>query len=89
MDMVRVRVACCLVCGRKWNTDESVDDALGTNYAQYLDLNIHLPSVDVDDVAPPTLKLSGAKHHASLLSSFLLEHSLYFGVNEINSFQKL
>ena len=27
--------------------------------------------------------------HASLLSSFLLENSLYFGVNEIISFQKL
>ena len=30
-----------------------------------------------------------AKHHASLLSSFLLNNSLYFGVNEIISFQKL
>ena len=30
-----------------------------------------------------------AKHHASLLSSFLLENSLYFGVNEIISFQKV
>ena len=30
-----------------------------------------------------------AKRHASLLSSFLLEDSLYFGVNEITSFQKL
>ena len=27
--------------------------------------------------------------HASLLSSFLLENSLNFGVNEITSFQKL
>jgi hypothetical protein len=27
--------------------------------------------------------------HASLLSSFLLENSLYFGVNEITSSQKL
>ena len=30
-----------------------------------------------------------AKRHASLLSSFLLENSLYFGLNEIISFQKL
>ena len=30
-----------------------------------------------------------AKHPASLLHSFLLENSLYFGVNEIISFQKL
>ena len=27
--------------------------------------------------------------HASLLSSFLIKSSLYFGVNEIISFQKL
>ena len=37
--------------------------------------------VDVDDVAPPTVKLSDAKRHASMLSSFLLENSSYFGVN--------
>ena len=43
----------------------------------------------MDDVAPPTTKLSDAKCHASLLSSFSLENSLYFGVNEIISFQKL
>ena len=30
-----------------------------------------------------------AKRHASLLSSFLLENSLYFGVHKIISFQKL
>ena len=30
-----------------------------------------------------------AKRHASLLYGFLLENSLYFGVNEILRFQKL
>ena len=30
-----------------------------------------------------------AKRHASLLSSFLLENSIYFDVNKIISFQKL
>ena len=30
-----------------------------------------------------------AKHHASLLSSFLLENSFYFGVDKNISFQKL
>ena len=45
--------------------------------------------VDVDDVAPPTVQLSDAKRHASLLSNFLLDNSLHFGVNEILSFQKL
>jgi hypothetical protein len=42
----------------------------------------------VDDVAPPTVKLSNAKRHESLLSNFLLNNSSHFGVNEI-SFQKL
>ena len=69
--------------------DELVDAALGVNHAQDFDLNVDLHSVDVDDVAPPTVKLSDAKHHASLLSTFLLDNSLHFGVNEIISFQKL
>ena len=69
--------------------DELVDAALGINYAQGFDLNVDFHSVDVDDVAPPTVKLSDAKHHASLLSNFLLDNSLHFGVNEILSFQKL
>jgi hypothetical protein len=34
-------------------------------------------------------KYLDAKYHASLLSSFLAENSLYFGINEINDFQKL
>ena len=54
--------------------DELVD-------AQGFDLNVDLHFVDVDNVAPPPIKLSEAKHHASLLSNFLLDNSLYFGVN--------
>jgi hypothetical protein len=69
------------------STDELVDAALGVNHAQGFDLNVDLHSVDVDDVAPPTIKLSDAKHHASLLSNFLLDNSLHFGVNKIISFQ--
>ena len=42
----------------------------------------------MDDVAPPTIKLSDAKRHASLLSSFLLD-DIFFGVNKIISFKKL
>ena len=38
--------------------DESVDVALGTNFAQDLDLNVHIDSVDMDDVTPPTIKCS-------------------------------
>jgi hypothetical protein len=41
------------------------------------------------DVAPPMEKVSDANHHASLLSIFLLDDSLYYGVNEMISFQKL
>ena len=71
------------------STDELVDATLGTNSTQDFDRNVDLDSVDVDDVAPPMIKLSDVKCHASLLFSFLLENSLYFGVNEIISFQKL
>ena len=52
--------------------DELVDDALGINYAQDFDVNVDLDSVDVDDVAPPIIKLCDAKRHASLLSSFFI-----------------
>ena len=54
-----------------------MDVALGTNYAQGFDLNVDLDSVDVDDVAPPTIKLSDAKRHASLLSSFFNQRTFY------------
>ena len=69
--------------------DELVDAALGINHAQGFDLNVDLHSIDVDDVAPPIIKLSNAKCHASLLFNFLLDNSLHFGVNEILSFRKL
>ena len=63
--------------------------ALGTDSAQDFDLNVDLDAMDVDDIAPPTTKLSDAKRRASLLSNFLLENSLCFGVNEIICFQVL
>jgi hypothetical protein len=69
--------------------DELVDATLGINHAQGFDLNLDLHSLHVDDVAPPTVKLSDAQRHATLLSNFLLNNSLHFGVNEIISFQKL
>jgi hypothetical protein len=71
------------------NTDELVDVALEINYVQGFDLNFDMHPVDVDDVAPPTIKRNDAKRHASLLYNFLLEHSLHFGVNEIHSFKKI
>jgi len=68
------------------STDELVDAALGINHAQGFDLNVDLHSVDVDDVAPPIVKLSVVKSHASLLSNFLFGNSLHFGVNEVLRF---
>ena len=59
MDVIRIRVASCLVCSHVHGRDS-------------------ITSIYLD-----------AKCHASLLSSFLLRNSLYCGVNEINSFQKL
>jgi hypothetical protein len=50
--------------------DELVDVALGINHAQGFDLNVDLHSVNVGDVAPPIVKVSNAKHHASLLLIF-------------------
>ena len=69
--------------------DEFVDIALETDFAQDFDLNVDLHSLDVDDVSPPIVKLNDAKCHASFLSNFLLDNSIYFDVNEIISFQKL
>jgi hypothetical protein len=58
-------------------------------HVQGFDLNVDLHVVDVDDVAPHTVKLSDAKRHASLLFNFLLNNSLHLGVNDILIFQKL
>ena len=59
-----------------------VDVALRINHAQRFDVNVDFQSIDVDDVAlpTPTIKLSDAKRHASLMSRFLVDNSLHFGV---------
>ena len=59
------------------------------NYAQGFDPNVDLNSIDVDDIAVPTVKFSDAKCHALLLSNSLLDNSLHFVVNKTISFQKL
>ena len=51
--------------------------------AQGFDLNVDSHSIDVHDVAPPTIKLSDAQRPASLLPNFLLDKSLYFDANGI------
>ena len=76
------------ITNQEVSIDELVDVALGAKLGQDFAVNVDLQSINVDDVAPPTLKLSNAKRHISLLSSFLLENSLYFGINIIISFQK-
>ena len=63
-----------------------MDVALGINNAHGFNLNVDLHLVDVDDVAAPTIMLSDAKRHASLLSNLFLYNSLYFGVQEIIGF---
>ena len=79
MDMVKVRVASSLVLNieLELSIDELVDIALVSNHAQDFDLNVDLDSVYVDDVAPLIIKLCDAKRRASLLSSVILENTLY------------
>ena len=60
------------------STNKLVDTTLGINYAQRFDLNVDLHSVDVDNVDPPTIKLSDAKRYASLLSKFLIRQLFTF-----------
>ena len=55
----------------------SLGNHLGISLIIGIFMRIKVTSVDVDDVAPLTIKLSDAKRRASLLSSFLLENSLY------------
>ena len=58
------------------NTNELVDGALGIKVdAQGFDLNVDLHLVNVDDITPPTIKLSDVKCRASLLFNFLLDNS--------------
>ena len=61
-----------------------VDVALGTNSRQDLNLKVDPDSIDMDAITPPTMKLSDVERHASLLFSFVLEKSLYFGINIIS-----
>ena len=54
--------------------------------SQDFNLNIDLDSINVNDVASPTVKLSDEKCHTSLLSSFLLKKASYFGL-KISTFK--
>jgi hypothetical protein len=54
-----------------YNGHGLVDVALGSNYAEDLDLNTHLQSLDVDDVGSPKWKRSheGGDRRLKLLRS--------------------
>jgi hypothetical protein len=75
--------------GKNTELQLSFDDVVvatsGINHIEGFYLNVDMHSVDVDNVAPPTVKLSDAKCHASLLFDFLVDNSLHFGVNKILS----
>ena len=81
IDTIIIYTTSCLVCCHKLSINELVHVAMGTNYPQDFDLNIYLDSINVDNVAPPTLKFHETKCHASLLSSFY-EETLYIMVLE-------
>jgi hypothetical protein len=66
----------------------SLHNYLGTSLTIGNLMRIRVTSVYLDEVALPVVQFSDAKHCASVLSTFLLENSLYFGVNEIISCQK-
>ena len=69
---------------------ELIDMALIVTKASTLslDLNLH-PVLDIDDQLALIVKLNDTQHHASMLSHFLLNNSLYFGVLNIISFQNI
>ena len=73
---------------RESNIEELVDDTLGTISTEDLDLDVDLDSIDVDDVALPTVKLRDARLHASWLCSFL-SGTLYITVLTTIDFQDL
>jgi hypothetical protein len=53
-----------------------------------LDLNVD-PIPNVDDQLPPIVKLTNVRHHASMLSHFLLNNSINFSVQDVINFQKV
>jgi hypothetical protein len=53
-----------------------------------LDLNVD-PIPNVDDQPPPIAKLTDMRHHASMLSHFLLKNSVNFIVQDVTNFQKV
>jgi hypothetical protein len=71
------------------NNTELIDMALEVVEASpsNLDLNVD-PIPNVDDQPPPIVKLTDVRHHASMLSHFLLNNSINFSVQDAINFQK-
>jgi hypothetical protein len=53
-----------------------------------LDLNVN-PISNIDDQPPPIVKLTDARHHASMLFHFLLNNSVNFSIQDVTNFQKV
>jgi hypothetical protein len=53
-----------------------------------LDLNVD-PISNVDDQPPPIVKLINSRHHASMLSHFLLNNLVNFSIQDEPNFQKV
>jgi hypothetical protein len=69
---------------------ELVDMALGVVEASPSNLYLNVdPISDVDNQSPPIIKLSDVRHHASMLSHFLLDNSLNFSIHDVTNFQKV
>jgi hypothetical protein len=62
-------------------------EVVGTSPSN-LDLSID-PIPNVDDQTPPIVKLTNARHYASMLSHFLLNNSVNFSAQDVINFFKV
>jgi hypothetical protein len=66
-------------------TIELVDMALEVE-ASPSNLDLHVDPIPNVDQPPPFVKLTDARHHASMLSHFLLSNSVNFSVQDVTNF---
>jgi hypothetical protein len=74
----------------EFTNTELVDMALAVVEASpsNLDLNVD-PIPNVDNQPLPIVKLTDVRHHASMLSHFLLNNLVNFSVQDVTNFQKV
>jgi hypothetical protein len=65
---------------------ELVDMALEVVEASPSNLDLNVVPIPNDDQSPPIVKLPDARHHASMLSHFLLNNSINFSVQGVSNF---